>query len=152
MDREELRWRIKAARMLGGFGSADALADALKTPGLSATTLRAIEGEGYEKRVAPWKLDAIARACGLPPDFFTADRSSLPELVARGDPVLERLSRIEAQLALLLGDGEAPEEVARWMGQRIGELAQAHRQASASTLGTSSATLSPPGAAEDGGR
>jgi hypothetical protein len=75
--------RVKAARQLAGFSSAAKLA-AETGKGLADKTLRKIESG--EKDPEPWELDRIARACGLPYEFFTIDFSTLPNLLAGDDP------------------------------------------------------------------
>lgn len=94
MDAEDQRRRIKAARALGGYASAAALANDLG-PGLSDKTLRKIESAGDPRVAEPHELDAIARACRIDPAFFTID---LADLSGNGGGEVAQLERRIAKL------------------------------------------------------
>lgn len=95
---DETARRVKAARILAGFPSADALGEELGQ-GLSGKTLRRIESGA--RTVRPHELREIARACGIPFGFFTVDLADLgspasPETaVAVERAIAELLPRLE---------------------------------------------------------
>ena len=85
MSEPPLSRRIRAARHLAGFRQVPELAKAIESlgalrtrSGLRATKLR--EYERGEDSPDAGQLAAIAEACGLPLEFFTADFSRLPEI------------------------------------------------------------------------
>lgn len=61
---------LRAARALGGFGSADDLARALRTPGLGVGPLRLMETGRGKRWAQQGELRVIASTCGVAPDFF----------------------------------------------------------------------------------
>lgn len=81
LDPEEVARRVSAARAYARLGRQE-LADALH---ISASTLDHIEGKRRSFRGAEWsELWAIADACGLPREWFSADFSRLAEIVSDG--------------------------------------------------------------------
>jgi hypothetical protein len=68
---EELRRRMRAARVLAGFRSTEKLAAAIDEPGLGGRTLRNME---QGKRVGARRdLRTVAEACGLPLAWFEVE-------------------------------------------------------------------------------
>lgn len=113
--------RLRAARQLRGYTNREQLADAIGERGLGADRLRDIEqgkGPAPERR----DLAAIAAACDLPVEFFTADlrealrdapeRPQLQRIETALGKLNERLSRIEATLA-----GGDPKQVREVVGE-----------------------------------
>jgi hypothetical protein len=74
---DELRRRVKAARAYAGYKSAGELAAALDFKGLGERNLRELEGPSAPRPFRAVELREIARVCGLPYEFFTADLSLL---------------------------------------------------------------------------
>ena len=70
--------RIRAARHLAGHRTVEALAAAIGQRGLKTTKLRQMEREEIPSEARD--LEAIAHACGLPVEWFTADFQRLPEI------------------------------------------------------------------------
>jgi transcriptional regulator with XRE-family HTH domain len=91
---ETRRRRIRAARALADL-TVEELADAIDAKGLKAKTLGAIERG--EREVRPHELRAIAEACGLPYEFFTADFNILTA-PHHGSNLAERMDELEADL------------------------------------------------------
>lgn len=95
---DELRRRVKAARAYAGYDSTKDLAAAIGPHGkLGDRTLRTLEGAGAPRRFSDQHLVLIARACGLPLEFFEVDFARLPELAA-GPTVDQRLAALEAEV------------------------------------------------------
>lgn len=111
-DANELARRIKAARALAGIASTTALANRIGVQGLSGETLRKIESGSREVR--PHELREIARACGLPFEFFTVDFAQLAHNSGAGPQVARE---VEAVVERLLPDIE--EAVTRRVLQRL---------------------------------
>ena len=89
------RQRFKAARMLAGHKSAEALAEKIGEHGLGAKVIRNIEqGRAVPE---PRDLEAIAKACGVPIEWFVVDFSRLPELVADREQAIRRLLEQERE-------------------------------------------------------
>lgn len=82
-----LTQRLRAARELGGFRSADQLAAAIGEVGLSGRTLRSMESGVRKPR--PMELRRIAEACGVPYAFFVAEglRDALIALAEDAGPM-----------------------------------------------------------------
>jgi transcriptional regulator with XRE-family HTH domain len=78
--------RLRAARHLAGFRHQRDLAQAIDQAGLGERTLRAIELGSRHATERDFR--AIADACGLPLEWFTADFSRLAEI---SDPPREVL-------------------------------------------------------------
>jgi hypothetical protein len=91
--------RIKAAMALAGIDSTDELAERAELPWRGRTLRQHIQ-EGKLTRV---HLEPIARACGLPYEWFTVDLhavfGSAPELPAENRA---RLDRLEATVDAIL--------------------------------------------------
>jgi transcriptional regulator with XRE-family HTH domain len=94
VEPDEERRRLRAARAYADF-SLDELAERVQ---LGRSTL--IRVDNGERNLKDMEKVAIARACGLPEAFFTADFARLAEL----PPSLEeRLAAIEAAVLPLSG-------------------------------------------------
>lgn len=92
MDRAELIRRLKAARALGGFTKPEALAmqPLLVENGIKESRIRELESMKGRADARPMELAIIARACGLPEEFFSASFERM------SDPgPSERLVRLE---------------------------------------------------------
>lgn len=80
--KERLRRRLVAARTLAGLGQQE-LAAKIKalgyTRGYSARTIG--DMERGETPIQPQAIPVLAKACGLPPEFFEVDFQRLPELL-----------------------------------------------------------------------
>ena len=90
--------RIRAAMALAGIDSTDVLADRAELP-WRGRTLRGHIADGTLTRV---HLEPIARACGLPYEWFTAD---IPALLRGSGPAVEdraRLDRLEEAVDAIL--------------------------------------------------
>lgn len=104
VDRAELIRRMKAARALGGFTAPSKLAmhPLLRENGIKDSRLRELESMKGRADVRPMELEVIARACGLPPEFFSAsfERMATPSdgerLTALTDEVHRALDEIGA--------------------------------------------------------
>lgn len=91
-DADQIPVRLRAARQLAGHKDPSKLAAALAgiTNGLGTTNLRKIE---QGKRVPNFtELRAIAEACGLPVEWFTADLARLSEISIDAQSEIARLS------------------------------------------------------------
>lgn len=101
LRREEKIRRIKAARMLAGLSSAEALADRINARGMSRQTIKKIESGARD--VAPHELEAIATACELPLGFFTRSRAdAFGGTATREDAVAGRLPDLRDEVARVL--------------------------------------------------
>lgn len=92
--------RIKAARILAGLNSPEALAAEISEAGLSGKTLRNIEAPGNPKTARDRDLHAIARACDLPYEWFTVDFARLPELTGNDGALSEDQMRAAVERVL----------------------------------------------------
>jgi len=122
LDQAEIRRRIRAARILAEPTEAERakrpdrsrnspgitvpeLAARMNAAGLGKDTLYAIEAGGARARdVRSHELPAIAAACDLPYEFFTADFAILSG--AEGSDFADQLTRIESAVRLLLAANE----------------------------------------------
>src|SRR4051794_31623008 len=98
MERAELIRRLKAARALGGFTKPEALAmhPLLKENGIKESRIRELESMRGRADGRPMELAIIARACGLPEEFFSAtfDRMESPSAG-------ERIQNLERDVSAL---------------------------------------------------
>jgi transcriptional regulator with XRE-family HTH domain len=129
--------RLRAARLLGGFSTQAALADALDLRGLHVRNIRDAETNDGRlesgRLIAPHELEAIARACGIDVAFFELDLADLSEqrtlarLLREGADRLDRagadlpaastdaaemvreMERARAETTELLAGGTAPQ-------------------------------------------
>lgn len=98
MDAEQRRRRVKAARALAGLTTKE-LANKLNEPGLSVGNLEALEGPSAHRAFRKGELQAIARACDLPDEFFTVESWEALALDAdRLEDHERRLRRIEQEI------------------------------------------------------
>lgn len=102
--------RIKAAMALAGIDSTDVLAEQAELPWRGRTLRQHIQ-EGKLTRV---HLEPIARACGLPYEWFTVDLravlGSAPDLPAENRARLDRLERAVDAILNVLSATPAPAE------------------------------------------
>ena len=112
-DDAEIARRVRAARIIADLRTVEELAERIGARGLGAKTLGAIERA--ERRPRRMELREIAEACGLPPEFFSAD---LWELAATdGGGVQDRLTALEERIDRLEGGAEV-------LGERAGRVAE----------------------------
>jgi transcriptional regulator with XRE-family HTH domain len=112
-ERHTLPRRLKAARTLAGYDSADALAAAIHDQGgprgYGATTIRRWE-VGRDTPPGPDQLAYIASICGVTPAFFSVDLSRLGEpqepADAAGAVHQDRLALLEDAVDALRADLE----------------------------------------------
>lgn len=115
VDPEQVRRRIRAARIIAGFDKVDDLALTLNIDGLKRDTLYEIESG--KRAVRPHELRLIAEACGISPAFFEVDFAHLNA----DEPVEldtdERLERLEGAVILLVQQlaSEQPELQQRFL-------------------------------------
>lgn len=122
MDRAELIRRVKAARQLGGFTKPLSLAQhpLLVKNGIKESRIRELESIRGRVEMRPMELEVIARACGLPAEFFSApfermaDRIALDERMAGLEQRMDQLVLRVPDLATLL------EEAARLRAEDVG--------------------------------
>lgn len=99
---DDLARRIRAAIALGGFKGVPDLARNLNAPGLGEDNLYLMLGG--KREIAPHELREVARVCGVPYEFFTADLGKLadaagPDLEARvNEEVGRRTTMLDQQL------------------------------------------------------
>jgi hypothetical protein len=74
VDRSELTRRLKAARALGGYTKPETLAlqPLLKENRIPASRIKEMESVRGRVDIRPMELEVIARACGLPVEWFSA--------------------------------------------------------------------------------
>jgi hypothetical protein len=99
--------RVRAARELAGYRSADALASAIDEEGLGARTVRSIENGSRPAR--PRELRSIAALCRVPYEFFTVP--DLAEAIRLGAAALTERDATGVAEAL------ATDQVARRSGR-----------------------------------
>jgi transcriptional regulator with XRE-family HTH domain len=112
-ERHTLARRLKAARTLAGYDSADALAAEIHRQGgqrgYGATTIRRWE-VGRDAPPGPDQLAYIANVCGVSPAFFSVDLSRLGEpqepADAAGAAHRDRLDLMEQAIVALQTDLE----------------------------------------------
>ena len=121
MDRRELARRLKAARALAGFTKPEALAQhpLVAENRIKASRIKELESVKGRIEVRPMELEVIARACGLPGEWFSAPFERLR--TARS--LEERLERVEQRLAGLTA-ADLDETV-----RRLAQLAREDRDA-----------------------
>lgn len=96
LDRENVRRRLRAARMLADFTAPAKLAEhpLCKANGITASLI--IETERKTRDALPMELETIARACGLPADFFYVPFERMSDPAAS-----ERLAQLERRVEAL---------------------------------------------------
>ena len=124
MDRSELARRLKAARALAGFTKPATLAaqPLMQENGIKASRIREMESVKGRVEVRPMELEVIARACGLPEEWFTAPF----ERLRTGRSLGERLDSLEG-LVRALSPGDLDETLRR-LAQLAREDADAARR------------------------
>lgn len=93
-DPEEIRRRVKAARAIAGL-SVPGLARRINQRGLGDRTLRDLEAP-KGRAIKEMELQAIARACSLPYEWFTVDFDRLPEIAPIGGDVARERALLDA--------------------------------------------------------
>lgn len=111
--------------MLGDFSSPANLAKHPLCQANAITESLIVDTETKRREARPMELETIARACGLPPEFFTAPFSRLAEPGARED--LETLKRHLDAITEQLGQ-VADDVAASRMTQAVLDAAQETQQ------------------------
>jgi len=95
MQTAETVKRIRAARNYAGFSQAE-LADKV---GLGADVVKRIESSKREAK--QMELDAIAKACDLPSEWFTVNFYRLKEIAFEGQPPSREIAEISKVTEIL---------------------------------------------------
>jgi len=126
---------LKAARALGGIPSTKKLAEEIAAKKLLDTAFGIGTIDGIERGVRTLKeheARAVAKVCGLPYEFFTADLQRLPELDAASQPadLEDRLQRIEEIVLALKEFAEKSllNELSRLLDEAQQEIETEHSQ------------------------
>lgn len=125
VDDEELVRRFKAALAYAGL-SVPQLAERVTTePNLSASTLYDVQQQRRNRTplLSPGERAAVAAACGLPVEFFTADFSSLRETTEaeRLDHIEQTLTVLASALSLEQLDADEAQALRRWQSDQPSE-------------------------------
>lgn len=96
---EDIRRRIRAARLLAGMARAEDLADAIDRRGFGKDTI--YDMESGERTVLDHELDVIAAATGVSPAFFQVDFTTLAQT---GTSLEERVANLERLVAEITGE------------------------------------------------
>lgn len=93
-DREVVRRRLRAARMLADFTNPARLAEQPLCQANGITESLIVDTERKARDALPMELETIAEACGLPRQWFTASF----DLLADDSEIRARMSLLEDQL------------------------------------------------------
>lgn len=101
-DAEDIRRRIRAARVLAGMERVDDLAEAINRRGFARDTI--YEVERGKRPVGDHELAWIAEATGIAPAFFRVDFATLGDQSGSepGETLQEQLARHEALIRRLV--------------------------------------------------
>lgn len=111
MNRAEQIRRLKAARALGGYTKPETLGQhpLLVENGIKESRIREFESIKGRASPAPMELAVIAKACGLPEEFFYAgfERMAIPSEAEQLADLKRHLSAIGEALETLLDEDGA---------------------------------------------